>query len=74
MGEGTVLPARCGGRPLGAPALIEAAQQQDELGTQHLPVRPVVLPSATTQLTLLRLAQLDPVLAGHHQQDSRPLL
>ena len=74
MGEGTLLPARFGGHALGAPALIETPEQEHDLGTHHLPVRPVVLPCATTYLTLLRLAQLDAVLARHYQQHSRRLL
>ena len=34
----------------------------------------VYLPCAATKVALLRLAQLDPVLAGHYQHDSPPLL
>jgi len=48
--------------------------QQHDLRAQHLPVGPGVLPRAAKKLTLLRLTQLDPVLAGHYQQDSPPFL
>jgi hypothetical protein len=40
-------------------------REQHDLRAHDLTMRPRVLPSATTQLNQLGLAQLDPVLAGH---------